>query len=143
MYFLCFFNNDKLVQCAIIFQTKSFLMRKKIHEKIESSLHWKYSSCSLCSKPYKIFLHANQSKITIQFGMHGYFFYEGDTFIHPIKKIPFETFFHQLYIKIKNLKFVYGKIKHCFLLITEDNSLNSTVSMLSNKVILPDKKCTR
>lgn len=56
-----FFDIDKLVQCAIIFQTKSFLMRKKIHEKIESGLHWKYSSCSLCSKPYKIFLHANQS----------------------------------------------------------------------------------
>lgn len=33
---------------------------------------------------------------------------------------------------------MYVKIKHCFLLITEDTSLYSTV-MLLNKVILPDK----
>lgn len=32
---------------------------------------------------------------------------------------------------------MYVKIKHCFLLITEDTSLYSTV-MLLNKVILPD-----
>lgn len=43
---------------------------------------------------------------------------------------------------------MYVKIKHCFLLITEDTSLNSTV-MLLNKVILPDitnaqdNKCIR
>lgn len=41
---------------------------------------------------------------------------------------------------------MYVKIKHCFLLITEDTSLYSTV-MLLNKVILPvktnaqDNKC--
>lgn len=75
-----------------------------------------------------------QIKVNLQYklGCMVIFFYKGD------KLNPLETFFLTIVYKKNLINFMYVKIKHCFLLITEDTSLYSTV-MLLNKVILPDK----
>lgn len=48
-----FFDIDKLVQCETVFFLPScFWWEKKIQEKIEYGLHWKFWSCPGCGKPY-------------------------------------------------------------------------------------------